>query len=156
MKIKLSLYFIIPVTVLFVSCSDNVIFSQYTEIKDGVWAKDRSFGFKIDVEDTVSTYEIDILLRNTDVFPRQNLWLSIAQEFNGQEVGRDTVDIFLLDEDGKWRGSGLGSGYDNQFVWKQHVRFPRKGSYVYRFSQLMRIDVLEGIERIGIEVTKEK
>lgn len=156
MKIKSLLFFTIVVALVFFSCASNTIFSHYAEIKDGIWATDRSFAFNVEVEDTVSTYEIDILVRNTDVFPRQNLWLSIVQEFNGQEIRRDTVNISLLNEDGKWRGRGLGSSYDNQLIWKQRVRFPRKGSYVYHFSHLMRIDVLEGIERVGIEVVKEK
>ena len=153
--VKKVLFFIVAV-LLFAACSNRTVFSDYTELDGGVWATDKSFAFNVEIEDTAASYEIDLMLRNTDVFPRQNLWLKVEQEHNGHPISVDTLNIFLLDHNGKWIGKGLCSKYDNEFIWKQQVRFPENGSYIFRFSQLMRIQVLEGIENIGIEVIKEK
>ena len=90
----------------------------------------KSFAFNVEIEDTAASYEIDLMLRNTDVFPRQNLWLKVEQEHNGYLISVDTLNIFLLDHNGKWIGKGLCSKYDNEFIWKQQVRFPEKGSYI--------------------------
>ena len=147
---------LIIVSVFFVSCNENTIFSEYTTVDNGVWAKDRSFAFNVEVADTSALYEIDLLVRNTDIFPRQNLWLRITKEYRGQEIQCDTVNLFLLDESGKWTGSGSGTCFDNQFVWKRHIRFYKQGSYIFRIAHLMRFDILEGIDRIGLAVVKEK
>ena len=34
--------------------------------------------------------------------------------------------------------------------------FYKQGSYIFRIAHLMRFDVLEGIDRIGLAVVKEK
>lgn len=107
---------LIIVSAFFVSCNENTIFNEYTTVDNGVWAKDRSFAFNVEVSDTTALYEIDLLVRNTDIFPRQNLWLQITREYRGQEIQCDTVNLFLLDESGKWTGSGSGTCFDNQFV----------------------------------------
>ncbi len=151
-KTVFGLIFIISLS----ACENRVVFSDYTEVPSAVWAKDKFFAFNVEIDDAEALYEIDLLIRNNDMFPRQNLWLSAVQEHNGLPIKVDTVNVFLLDEQGKWRGKGFGLGYDNQLIWKQKVKFPAKGNYIFRFGHLMRIDVLEGIERIGIEVIKEK
>ncbi|KGN81776.1 hypothetical protein HW49_03885 [Porphyromonadaceae bacterium COT-184 OH4590] len=153
---KKTLFGLIIVIISLSACNNRAVYSDYTEIPSAVWAKDRFFSFNVEIDDVEALYEIDLLIRNNDMFPRQNLWLSAVQEHNGLQIKVDTVNVFLLDEQGKWRGKGLGTGYDNYFIWQQRVKFPAKGNYVFRFGHLMRIDVLEGIERIGIEVIKEK
>lgn len=153
---KKTLFGLIIVIISLSACNNRAVYSDYTEIPSAVWAKDKFFSFNVEIDDVEALYEIDLLIRNNDMFPRQNLWLSAVQEHNGLQIKVDTVNVFLLDEQGKWRGKGLGTGYDNYFIWQQRVKFPAKGNYVFRFGHLMRIDVLEGIERIGIEVIKEK
>ena len=157
MNRKKYLFFLLAIiSVFLISCTDNTIFDEYTTVDNGVWAKDRSFAFNVEVADTSALYEIDLLVRNTDIFPRQNLWLRITKEYRGQEIQCDTVNLFLLDESGKWIGSGSGTFFDNQYIWKQHIRFYKKGNYIFRIAHLMRFDVLEGIDRIGLAVVKEK
>ncbi|PID94800.1 MAG: hypothetical protein CSA89_00505 [Bacteroidales bacterium] len=155
MKKITHLIILLVLTIAFVSCQRNTVYSEYTTIKDGVWAIDKGFSFSADITDTISTYQISIIVRNSDKFPRQNLWLSIDREHNDC-LTTDTVNIFLLDEEGKWRGSGIGSTYDNNLIWQEKTKFPTKGEYKFTFKHLMRIEVLEGIERIGIEIIKEQ
>ena len=64
---------LVIVSAFFVSCNENTIFNEYTTVDNGVWAKDRSFAFNVEVSDTTALYEIDLLVRNIDIFPRQNL-----------------------------------------------------------------------------------
>ena len=98
MNRKKYLFFLLAIiSVFLISCTDNTIFDEYTTVDNGVWAKDRSFAFNVEVADTSALYEIDLLVRNTDIFPRQNLWLRITKEYRGQEIQCDTVNLFLLD-----------------------------------------------------------
>ena len=148
--------------IIFTSCGNRVIYSSCIDISKDGWNKDSIYKFNVEVKDTETMYEIDLLLQNTSDFPRQNLWLSVTKEHNGNILNSDTINIFLIDENGKWQGRGIGAYYDNNFIYKQHIKFDKSGSYIFSIKQLMRCTnndgyyVLEGIKRIGIEIIKEK
>ncbi|MDR0831218.1 MAG: gliding motility lipoprotein GldH [Prevotellaceae bacterium] len=138
---------------LFFSCNKNVIYSEYNDISS--WSKDSVFTFNFEISDTISSYELDFLVRNTEDFPRQNLWLQIEKENNGT-IFVDTVSVYFIDDYGRWRGKGIGSYYDNNFIYKQNVKFYSSGKYTYKIRHLMRTDNLVGIKKFGFQICKEK
>lgn len=145
------IFFILTLT----SCRGKVVFSDYVSLPNSQWSKDKSYSFNVNIPDSSKTYELSLLIRNNDSFEKQNLWLSITQEHNGK-IKTDTVNIFLLDENGKWRGSGIRNTYDNNLIWRSSYRFSQTGNHIFLFKHLMRSDTLQGIERIGIEVTEKQ
>jgi len=144
------------VAATFFSCNMNVISSEFREISGAGWNKDSIFSFEFNIADTLATYEIIFMVRNTDDFPRQNLWLGIELEKDGRILSTDTANIFLSDDYGKWRGRGVGSYFDNEFIYKQNVTFYKSGEYTYNLRHIMRFDDLKGLKYVGLKVLKEK
>lgn len=153
MKKQYSLLIIIALVLS--SCHGRTVFSDFSEIEGLTWEKGEEYAFNVQIDDPAKVYELSLLIRNNDDFQKQNLWLCITREHNGQ-IEIDTVNIFLIDEMGKWRGSGLRNTYDNNLIWRANYHFPEAGSYVFRFLHLMRTDSLKGIERIGLEVMEKE
>ena len=143
------------VAATFFSCNGNVVFSEFREISSAGWNKDSVYSFNIEIVDTISSYGIDILLRNTDDFPRQNLWLSITR-IKDDKIFTDTVNIDISDHYGRWRGRGIGSYFDNDIIYKENVSFYKSGIYTYQIRHIMRFDNLPGLKYVGMQILKEK
>jgi gliding motility-associated lipoprotein GldH len=150
---KLIFFILLPVT--FFGCNRSVIFSELREIPNWGWNKDSVFSFDVKITDTISTYEICFVLRNTDEFPRQNLWLSTSR-INDDKVVIDTTEIYLADDYGKWRGRGIGSYFDNEIIYKQHIKFCKSDKYTYQLRHIMRSDYIVGLKYVGLKIIKEK
>jgi len=151
---KVIISFLVAIT--FFSCNINVVSSEFHEISQAGWHKDSVFSFDFIISDTLATYEIVFMVRNTDDFPRQNLWLGIELEKDGRVLSVDTANLFLSDHYGKWRGSGIGSFFDNEFIYKQNVTFYKSGEYSCNLRHIMRFEELKGLEYVGLKILREK
>ena len=141
---------------MLIGCNGNVIFSKFYEISDNGWNKDSVLSFDFDISDTLATYTMTFLVRNTDDFPRQNLWLGTELLKDSNVLSTDTTNLFLSDDYGKWRGRGAGSYFDNEFLYKQNVTFYKSGTYTYKVYHLMRFEDVKGLKYVGLKIFKEK
>jgi len=148
--------FSLLITATFFSCNINVVSSEFREISNVGWHKDSVFSFEFNITDTLATYEIVVATRNTDDFPRQNLWLGFELVKNSKTLSTDTMEFFLSDDYGKWRGRGVGSYFDNEFIYKQNVTFYKSGKHSYNLRHIMRFEEIKGLEYLGLKILKEK
>ena len=144
------------VSAMLFSCNQNVVFSEYHNIPSNGWNKDSVFSFEFEIDNTLSNYAIDILVRNTDDFPRQNLWLGIELLKDNKVIFNDTTEFFLSDDYGKWRGKGIGSYFDNKFEYKKNETFYKSGKYICNLRHIMRFENLTGLKYIGLRIEQKK
>lgn len=145
--------FLITLTAM-TSCSKGVSYSQVDNIGGG-WEKDSVYTYTIDVDNTKELYELDIVLRNDNTYPDQNLWLKVEWKDPSDTHHTDTLNIFLADEFGRWRGRGIGSNYNNLILYKDSLTYDAAGTYEYRISHLMRHNTLNGLTQIGLQLMKK-
>jgi gliding motility-associated lipoprotein GldH len=93
-------------------------------------------------------------VRNTSLYPMSNLYLFITTIAPSGHSIRDTVEVILADEKGKWLGSGLGDIWDLQQLYKENVRFAQQGRYIFEYEQAMRTEKLPFILDVGLRVEK--
>jgi gliding motility-associated lipoprotein GldH len=136
------------------SCDPARVYEKNIRIPDGIWFRDQPVGFEFTVEDTISAYNLYINVRNTSLYPMSNLYLFITTIAPSGHFIRDTVEVILADEKGKWLGSGLGDIWDLQQLYKRNVRFAQKGSYRFKYEQAMRAEKLPFILDVGLRVEK--
>jgi gliding motility-associated lipoprotein GldH len=141
---------------LFIGCKYKGIYEQSFDIPQGEWGKGRIVRLDIPVTDTINGHNIFIEIRNTNDYPYSNLFLFITTYSPNGANKRDTVEIPLADEKGKWLGRGLGGILSNEINFKHNVRFPVSGNYKIEVVQGMRDEVLKGIMDVGIRVERVK
>jgi len=140
---------------LLVSCGPDVIYEDYVTIPEDGWSKDSMASFKVNIDDVDSYYKIYINIRNKSDYPNSNIWLFLNVESPDGKTVRDTLNIFLADEHGKWLGSGWGDLFLVKYLYHhQPLKFVHPGEYVFNIIQGMRYDELEGIQNIGITIEK--
>lgn len=153
MKIKLAL---IATVALLLSACDNAVYLDCKELPHSEWAKDSVCVFEFPITETQNTYQIQLIVRNNDNYPNQNLWLFIDQTTPNGTCTKDTTQLFLADEFGRWTGSGAGSLFENVFIYREHITYKTPGTYKIAVKQAMRYETLDGISDFGVKIIKTK
>jgi gliding motility-associated lipoprotein GldH len=136
------------------SCDQSRVYEKNIKIPEGIWDRQNIIQFEIQIEDTITSHNLYVNVRNASLYPMSNLYLFITTTAPSGHSVRDTVDVILADEKGKWLGSGLGDIWDLQQMYKQNVRFAQSGKYSFDFEQAMRNEKLPFILDVGLRVEK--
>lgn len=156
MKIKKSALFLsLLIITLFTACDFSTFYKEDVDTGGGYWHKDETFNFPVRVTDTLKPYHVFINLEHTETYPYSNLWLFVDAEFQSGTFFRDTIEIPLADQTGKWYGGGMFDTKSIQVPYKINVGFPRSGKYEFRFTQGMRIDSVP-VTQVGLEIVEAK
>lgn len=151
---------IVPLTLIlfFVFCgckNSSEVFLEFKPLDKEGWSKNEIISFDVPITDIASTYNIYLIVRNTEQYPYQNFWVFTDEFAPETELSvKDTIECYLADNRGKWLGSGIGSVYEMPVLWQQNIKFEKAGTYTFRFTHGMRIDVLRGVKDIGLKVEK--
>lgn len=153
--LKSFLFLLVFSTILvFTGCDPNRVFEENEEIAKGLWDQNNKVVFNVEIKDTIAWHNVYINVRNAGVYPFSNLFLFITTQSPTGITERDTVEITLADQSGKWLGDGIGDLWDNRKLFKRQVRFPMSGVYKIQMEQAMRISPLPYIMDIGLRVEK--
>lgn len=151
------LFIFIPLfSIIFLSCDPDRVYEQNIRIPDGIWDRNDPVRFEVIIQDTITPHNLYINIRNTGLYPVSNLYLFITTTAPSGHSVKDTVEVILADEKGKWLGKGLGDIWDLQRLYKKNVRFAQKGMYLFEYEQAMRIEKLPFILDAGLRVEKAR
>ncbi|MCQ2345403.1 MAG: gliding motility lipoprotein GldH [Paludibacteraceae bacterium] len=153
-KIVLSLALILS---LLTACNKhNTVYIEFRTPEANGWNKDSIYSFPFAISDTAIGYDIMLYLRHTECYPYQNMWLFVSRCDAGQTIPymRDTLEFYLADDRGQWLGNGRNGLIEMPVIYEQNLHFKDTGTYTLRLQQGMRMDILPGINDIGVEVTK--
>jgi gliding motility-associated lipoprotein GldH len=141
-------------TVTLISCDSNTVFNKNVTIPSEGWYKNNAVAFDIGIIDTLIPYEFGLTIRNSNEYRYSNLYIFLITEFPNGNITRDTIELNLANEEGKWLGKGWGDIKENNIVLKSGLTFPLKGNYRFLIQQAMRVDTLQGINDIGLSIIK--
>ena len=154
-KNKVLLYILIIVAVVvYESCTTGAVYENYLEIQGQSWGINEMAKFDAPIEDTLSNYDVFIHVRNLSKYENRNLWLFVKTTAPNGAFVKDTFEIYLADDRGKWLGKGWGDVYDNKIPYKSNIRFPLQGDYTFELVQAMRVEELKYITDVGISIEK--
>jgi gliding motility-associated lipoprotein GldH len=134
------------------SCKSGIIYDDIQKISPEGWTAEEIISFRAPVNDTTSSYNIYLHVRNTSKYEYSNLWLFINTIAPNGESIRDTTEFFLADPSGQWLGKGLGAVNTMLLPYKVNVRFPHRGIYTFEIQHGMRKEILENILDVGIRI----
>jgi len=146
--------FIITLSFVFTSCDHNTVFDKNVSIPDYRWDMNNILKMETDIKDTVHPYNIYINIRHASGYQFSNIFLFLTTRTPKGEVARDTVEIALADDRGKWLGDGLGDIWDYRALFKRNFRFPEAGAWHFELQQAMRISPLPQVMDAGIRIEK--
>lgn len=149
---KFGLLFSIVIALL--GCDRQKVFEEFHTIPGHKWKNSEPANFNVSIDDTASPMDVMISVRNTGQYQFSNLYLFVtATSPDGSQV-RDTTEITIADEHGKWLGNGSAAVYTLYYPFRENIRFPIRGIYRFRIEQAMWIRELEHISDIGLRIEK--
>ncbi len=147
-----NLLLIITVLVIFSSCDPQRVYEKNIHVNSNGWQAVEKVLFEVPISDSILLHNFYINLRHNEDYQFSNLYLFIDTHFPGGSKSRDTIELILADNSGKWNGEGLGKIKEYQVLIRQAVIFPVTGIYNISITQGMREENLEGVEDIGIRI----
>lgn len=160
---KLSFYkfqfLILPVACcLFVSsCKQIDLFEKNTVIPEYKWQQNFSAKGDFLITDTIAAYSIYLVLRHTDAYQYNNIWLNIGLQPPGDSMHYQKVNLQLGDDANGWEGTGMNDIWEvRKLLNGEPRRFKQPGKYSFTISQVMRDNPLLYIMSVGLRIEKKK
>ena len=157
-KYKLQ-FLVLPIVhcLLFSSCKQIDVYEKHTVIPKYEWQSSFSATGDFLITDTISAYSIYLVLRHTDAYQYNNIWLNIGLQAPGDSMYIQKVNLILGDDASGWEGTGMNDIWEiRKLLNGKPRRFKQAGKYSFTISQIMRNNPLLNVMSAGLRVEKEK
>lgn len=150
---KAALIFI--TSVLIYSCTQIDVFEKNIQIPSYSWYSSYPATGSFAIQDTVSAYNLYLVLRHTDAYLYNNIWLSVGLQSPGDTMFKQKIDLSLGTDATGWEGSGMNDIWEvRKLLNDQPKRFRKKGVYQFSINQAMRDHPLRSVMSAGFRIEK--
>ena len=149
---------ILILSIAFISCREIDLFEKNVAVPNMQWFNNYNATGSFIIKDTTSTYNVLIVLRHTDAYLYNNIWLNVGLQAPG-DAGLNYQKINLkLGNDAKgWEGIGMNDIWEvRKLISGIPKKFIKPGTYNFSIAQLMRDNPLQHIISVGLSVQKAK
>ncbi len=136
------------------SCSKLNFFERTQRFPNQEWAAAVIPVASFEITDTASLYNIYVVLRHTDAYRYNNIWVNVTTQTPNDTPRTQLLNIALADNTRGWLGSGMDDIFDRRARITQAPVSLKKGQYTFKLQQAMREDPLAYILSAGIRVEK--
>lgn len=139
------------------SCTTLDTFEKNISIPNHAWDSDFKPDIEFEIKDTGIRYNIFVVIRHTDAYRYNNIWINIYMQFPEDTIRKQQLDIRLATDDRGWLGSGMDDIFEHRVLVTKEPQYLRTpGTYKFRLENIMRENPLEYVMNVGIRVEKEK
>lgn len=154
---KTFLFLIFYCSLLF-SCIPSIdVFEKDVAIPKQQWQSSFKPEITFTVTDTASSYDIYLVVRHTDAYNYNNIWIKAAVQQPGDAtIHSQRFNLALATNEKGWMGSAMDDIYEQRVLVQPQTKFKRPGDYHFTLEQVMREDPLPHVMNVGVRVEKAK
>ena len=136
------------------SCNQNEAYFKFISIPQNNWNKQEEVCFLMDSSSFIPNhkYAISLEITHNINYPYKNLFLYLNHTLDDKILSQDTIECNLVDELGKWQGSGNGATRNLSVLYKTNLILDTTLHNEICIRHAMQDQNLKGIERIGLKV----
>ncbi len=134
---------------LLVSCGPNMVYEAAIEVPESGWTYQDSLTAQFTIEDSLTIYNLHLLLQHDERFPYQNFYVQVHTEFPDGQRLEELVSLELANKVGMWLGECSGSMCELDIPIQQGAYFNQIGDYQITIAQYSRRNPLPGIRAVG-------
>lgn len=143
------------ISIWLTACSRIDTFEKTVPIPQQKWFYNYTPSFSFDITDTASSYNIYLVIRHTNNYKYNNIWLKVDTQFPGDTTRSARIDMILGSDATGWNGKGMDDIYEyRKVITPGPWAFKRRGKYTFTLSQIMRENPIEHVMNIGVRVEK--
>ena len=148
-------FFILTLSVCFASCIKIDLFEKQSQIPSQQWYYNNVPQFTFNIEDTSSLYNVYIVLRHTDLYEYNNIWLRVGSTAPSDTIHYQNINLKLASDSKGWEGVGMDDIFEvRKIISPGPLSFNKPGDYSFSVAQIMRENPLKYILNVGIRVEK--
>lgn len=149
--------FIILLATSVASCAKIDLFEKQVAIPSQQWFYNNAPTFTFDITDTTSLYNLYIILRHTDAYNYNNIWVQLGSKAPGDTMHFQNINLELATDANGWQGNGVDDIFEvRKNITPGPVPFKKPGEYTFSVAQIMRENPLNHILNVGFRVEKVK
>lgn len=139
----------------FYSCETLDVFEQTKAFPQHSWSSKEKLSFQFSITDTTVGYNIFIVVRHTDAYRYNNLWLDLTTITPANVVTDQKIELKLGDNVKGWLGTAMDDIIEHRvLITPTHPIKLQKGTYTFNMQQIMRDDPIENVLNAGVRVEK--
>ncbi len=150
-------HYLLPVAccLLLASCAQLDVFEKNTAIPNYEWRNDFMANGSFAIKDSASSFNIYLVLRHTDAYQYNNIWLNIGMQTPSDSMTYQKVNIPLGNDANGWAGTGMNDIWELRVKLNGEARhFKKTGTYYFSIGQIMRDNPLPHIMSAGLRIEK--
>jgi len=156
-KLPLTLILVLTLAVAFISCNQNSgpVYEKYLKMQNYNWDRFDQKNFEVSAEDIGKNYDIAFILRHTAQFAYDNLpvYIILTTPSGIEQIREITIPVR---ENGKMSADSTGSVHEVRTLLWENISLAEKGKYKISIENMIPKIQTEGIDEIGIVVTKSE
>jgi gliding motility-associated lipoprotein GldH len=134
------------------ACKQMDLYEKSVNIPNLQWQNNFNAKGSFDIVDSTSIYKIFIVIRHTDAYDYNNIWLNVGLQPPGEANTFQKINVKLGSDATGWSGVGMNDIWEEKYFL---TRMPlKKGVYSFDISHIMRDNPLPHIMSVGIRVEK--
>jgi gliding motility-associated lipoprotein GldH len=139
------------------SCTQTDLFEKNTNIPNMNWQSSYTATGSFKITDTISLFNIYIVVRHTDAYKYNNIWLNVGLQTPGDSMLVQKQNLLLGTDANGWSGVGMNDIWEEKKLISGVPKpFKRAGEYKYSLAQIMRDNPLQHVMNVGLRVEKVK
>jgi len=138
---------------LFFSCNTIDVYEKTLSLPRHEWNSSNRLVFNFNVTDSLAYYNIYLVLRHTESYHFNNIWLDFTSSVPGRNPQTQRLNLLLANTQG-WLGSAMDDIIEQRVPIFNRPTKLVAGNYSFSLQQVMREDPLRNILSAGIRVEK--
>lgn len=139
------------------ACTTADLYEKTVAIPGHKWKSSYKPSFTFNIKDTSSSYQLYLVIRHTDKYNFNNIWLNLSVRPPGADSAVTIrVDEKLGSDEKGWFATGMDDIYEHRLdLAGQNISFRKPGEYTFTLEQIMREDPLYHVLNVGLRVEKK-
>ena len=139
------------------ACGNLELFEKHTAIPNSAWGSDFKPEFEFEIKDTNQVYQILVVLRHTEKYRYNNIFLNLGIQGPGDDSVHVVRRELQLANNEQWLGEGMNDIYEHRIPVGMlgDTKVLKAGTYRFQLAQIMREDPLEHVLDVGLRVEKK-
>lgn len=142
------------------SCTTIDLYEKSVAIPGHSWKNDFKPSFTFTIKDTASAYQLFLILRHSDKYDYNNIYLNLKIKAPGQDTMQTArYDLQLANNENGWLASGMDDIYEHRIPLTptgQQSYFKKSGNYTFTVEQVMRENPLNNVLNVGLRIEKKQ
>lgn len=147
--------FILSSSIWLTACTQLDVFEKNKPIPNNQWQYNFQPVFDFVIKDTTASYNVLIVLRHTDAYRYNNIWLNVGTQSPKDSMRYQKFELQLGTDAQGWEGTGMDDIWElRKLITNGPVKFNKAGNYHFSVAHIMRENPLPNVMDVGIRVEK--